>query len=145
MHLRAIHFATPLFSDPCMQWSVPPFPTCQPPNLSNVAKPFRAIPFRFILLCTLLHFLALPKNRTLLFSSDSALFAKKGGGGNREVASGKYGTSFCRYITSLRLFLPFPAETASARQAEYRRWPRVPGTAAGAAQAPLLSILSRYQ
>src|SRR6266478_6190376 len=36
----------------------------------------------------------------------------------------------------------FPSETASAGRPEYRLWPRVPGTAAGAVQAPLLSILS---
>ena len=37
----------------------------------------RPIPFLFKPLRTLLHFFALSKNSTLLFSSDSALFAKK--------------------------------------------------------------------
>ena len=94
--------------------------------------------FLFTFLRTLLHFFALFKNSTLLFSSDSALFAKKNGaGGGEQVASRKYGTSFYRYIlTSLRLYFLFPSETASARRAEYQRWPLVPDTAAGAALAP---------
>ena len=38
------------------------------------------ISFIFNLVRTLLHFFALPKNSTLSFSSDSALFEKKNGG-----------------------------------------------------------------
>src|SRR6267143_2121391 len=51
-------------------------------------------------------------------------------------------TSLLHYIlTSLRPYL-LPRETASARRADYRRWLRVPGTAAGAAPAPSPSIPS---
>jgi len=53
---------------------------------ANVPTCFRSIPRIFILLRTLLHFFALSKNSTLLFSSDSTLCVKKptgaGGGVN---------------------------------------------------------------
>src|ERR1700687_1456761 len=46
----------------------------------SAAYPLLHISCIFNLLRTPLHFFALPKNSTLLFSSDSALFAKKNGG-----------------------------------------------------------------
>ena len=113
----------------------------------SAAYPLLHISCIFNLLRTPLHFFAFPKNSTLLFSSDSALCVKKHnhrGGGGGQVASGKYGTSFRRYIlTSLHPCFLFREETASARRADYRRWPRVLGTAAGAAPAPSLSIPSK--
>src|SRR6266851_566373 len=52
-------------------------------RLPTTHHPLRTIPFLFTFLRTLLHFFALAQNSTLLFSSDSALFAQntRGGGG----------------------------------------------------------------
>src|SRR5467141_2269518 len=80
------------------------------------------------LFCIFLHS---PKTQFFYFLAiPHSLQKKRGGRGGGQVASRKYGTSFCRYIlTSLRLYFLFPAETASARRAEYQQWPRVPDTA----------------
>ena len=67
---------------------LPDLPTFEP---SVVPTGFRAIPSLFILLRTLLHFFALPKNPTLLFSSDSALFAKKRGEGASQRSASSCG------------------------------------------------------
>jgi len=58
--------------------------------LSN-AYPMFPISFIFNLVRTLLHFFALPKNSTLLFSSDSALFAKKRGVAGVGIQPGQSG------------------------------------------------------
>jgi len=96
------------------------------------------------LFCTFLHS---PNIQLFYFQAIPHSASKKHnhrGGGGGQVASGKYGTRFRRYIlTSLHPCFLFREETASARRAEYRRWPRVLGTAAGAAPAPSLSIPSK--
>src|SRR6266403_2619780 len=61
--------------------------------LSN-AYPMFPISFIFNPVRTLLHFFALPKNSTLLFSSDSALFAKNTRGGGRGALLPETATPF---------------------------------------------------
>jgi hypothetical protein len=61
-------------------WIPPVAPPLTTAILSN-AYPMFPISFIFSPVRTLLHFFALPKNSTLLFSSDCALFAKNGGWG----------------------------------------------------------------
>ena len=68
-------------------------------------------------------FFARAQNSTLLFSGDSALFAKK-----TPRVWGEGSLIFRDRTTS-------PEETASARRAGYQRWTRAEGTAAGAAPA----------
>ena len=55
----------------------------------NFLAPFSSIPFSFFILRTLLRFLALSENSTLLFSGDSALFAQN----TRAGVGGNIGTS----------------------------------------------------
>src|SRR5260370_10876395 len=102
--------------------------------------------FKFFLFHILAHsfalFCASEKLNSFIFKRFRTLL-KKTGAWERDKLQAENGTSFCRYIlTSLRLYFLFPVETASARWAEYRRWLRVPGTAAGAAPAPSPSIPS---
>ena len=74
-----------------------PLPTFEP---SNVPTCFRAIPSLFRLLRTLLHFFAVTRITTHLFSSDSALFAKKhgewrGDADLKVATAGKLGAAMC--------------------------------------------------
>ena len=84
----AINPLRTLFISTGMGTPLPDLPTFEP---SIVPTCFRAIPSLFILLRTLLHFFAFPKNSTLLFSSDSALFAKKRGEGASQRSASSCG------------------------------------------------------
>src|SRR5258706_14697410 len=95
------------------------------------------ISFIFNPVRTLLHFFALPKKSTLLFSSDSALCVKKlnrRAWGRGQFASGKYCNSFRRYIlTSLH-----PASSPEREQQRLggRAIPKIVGFRARPAQLP---------
>src|SRR6267142_3206363 len=89
----------------CIPQCIPPCGAALTTAILSNAYPMFPISFIFNPVRTLLHFFALPKNSTLLFSSDSALCVKKlnrRAWGRGQFASGKYGNSFRRYIlTSL--------------------------------------------
>ena len=65
----------------CPLW---PYPTTAIPS---TVYSFLPISFIFNILRTLLRFFALPKKSTLLFSSDSALFARRTGGGGVGISA----------------------------------------------------------
>ena len=123
-------------------------PLCAAPTTAILSNAYPMFPISFIFQSrahSFALFCAPQKLNSFIFKRFRTLRQKTQppGWGRRTSDSGKYGTSFCRYIlTSLHPCFLFRAETASARRADYRRWPRVPGTAAGAAPAPSLSIPS---